>query len=321
MHNSTRLLSVMVISAALPVCAQAAELKWNGFLDFTYMLSDGTWDTTPSTPSPYENKFDMNGELDLNTSLGNKVTARMDFDLGKVDDTVGGNPDSGRFEQAFVNWESPKGLQLKGGLMNNPLGWEAEDAPDMYQISHGQLYTVWDLSTGLSGNNVIGVAVSGNAGVATLTGAFLNDLGQVDEQNSFLAMINFKPDNRLDLEIGFITQDAGLESIVDFNGTYTQGLFMVGAELMLASEYMDMGLAATGTYKFSEQVTGTLRLDSISYDIPDVDDSRSITLAVGYMLDKNLMVNAEVRINNADDTGAAFVADGDQVQMELIATF
>lgn len=344
MHNPTRLLTVLVVSALLPVCVQAAEpkqapemkpapemkqapemkyapvLKWNGFLDLTYMLSDGTWDTTPATPSPYENKFDMNGELDLNTSLGNKVTARMDFDLGKADDTVGGDPDSGRFEQAFVNWESPRGLGLRGGLMNNPLGWEAEDAPDMYQISHGQLYTIWDVVTGLSGNNVIGVAVSGKAGVATLTGAFLNDLGQVDEQNSFLGMINFKPDNRLDLEIGFVTQDAGLESIVDFNATYTEGLFLVGAEIMLASEVVDMSFGVTGVYKFSEQVSGTLRLDNVSYDIPNADDTRSITFAVGYMLDKNLTANAEVRINSADDTGLV-VEDGDQVQLELVATF
>lgn len=283
------------------------------------MLSDGTVDSPATSPS--ESKFDMNGELDLNTKLGNKVSARMDLDLGKVDYTTGGNADSGRFEQAYINWESPKGLQLRGGLMNNPLGWEAEDAPDMYQISHGQLYTIWDeWVTGLSGNNVIGVAVSGKAGIATLTGAFINDLGQEDEQNSFLGTINFKPDNRLDLEIGFVTQDAGLESIVDFNGTYTEGLFMVGAEVMLASEFIDMGLGVTGVYKFSEQVSGTLRLDNVSYDIPNADDTRSITFAVSYMLEKNLTANVEVRINSADDTGLV-VEDGDQVQLELVATF
>lgn len=345
MRNPTRLLSVMVISAALPLCVQAAEpkqapemkhvpdLKWNGFLDLTFMLSDGTVDSPATSPS--ESKFDMNGELDLNTTLGNRVTARMDFDLGKVDNSPMANGDSGQFEQAYVNWESPNGLRLRGGIMNNPLGWEAEDAPDLYQISHGQLYSLWDnipvfdptpapgswsLMSGQNGNNVVGILVSGKAGVATLTGAFLNDLSQVDEQNSFMGVINFKPDNRLDLEIGFVTQDAGLETIMDFNGTYTDGLFMVGAEVMLASEFVDMGFGVTGVYKFSEQVSGTLRVDNVSYDIDGVDDSRSVTVAVGYMLEKNLMANAEVRINNTDDA-SGIIADGDQVQLELVATF
>ena len=303
-----QMVPVLVMTALFPLHAGAADLKWNGFLDFTFMAVDDTGSGVSST----ESKFDIMGELDLNAALGNNVTSRMDFDLGTSES-------SARFEQAFVAWESPQGLQLKGGLFNNPLSWEAEDAPDLYQISHGQLYSIWDSTTALSGNNLLGVAVSGKTGSVTLTGAILNDLTQTDERNSLMAMVSIKPNANLELDVGFITQDRFLETIVDVNMTYTQGLVMVGGEIMLPSNVIDMGLGITGTYKFSPQASGTLRFDSVSYEQSGVDNSRSITVAAGYMLEKNLMVNAELRSNNSDNRG--FLADGNQVQLELIATF
>lgn len=314
-----RVIPALVMTALFPLHAGAADLKWNGFLDFTFMAID---DTT-SGPSPTQGKFDMMGELDLNATLGNAVTARMDFDLGTAMQTMPMG-DSSRFEQAFVAWDSPKGIQFKGGLFNNPLSWEAEDAPDLYQISHGQLYSIWDYTTELNGDNLMGVAVSGKTGIVTLTAAALNDLQQVDEKNSFMGMVEIKPDTQMDLKVGFITQKTLFKTIVDINATYTQGLIMLGGEIMLPSEIIDMGLGITGTYKFSEQVSGTLRFDNVSYDRKGYDDSRSFTIAASYMLDKNLMVNAELRSNGSDNNFYAAKiknADGNQVQLELIATF
>ena len=329
-----RMVPVLVMTALFPLHADAVDLKWNGFLDLTFMAADDTVSGTSDT----ESKFAIQGELDLNAALGDKVTARIDLDLGSATITDPGmtiidcnatltgvtcdvlapeKEDSGRFEQAFVAWESPQGIQLKGGLFNNPLSWEAEDAPDLYQISHGQLYSIWDSTTALSGNNLLGVAVSGKTGSVTLTGAILNDLLETPEKNSFLGMVSIKPNAQMDLKVGFITQDALLETILDVNMTYTQGLVMVGGEIMLPSEFINMGLGVTGTYKFSEQATGTLRFDNVSYDGNAGDDSRSITVAASYMLEKNLMVNAELRSNSSDDEDV----DGNQVQLELIATF
>ena len=265
----------------------------------------------------------INARCDFISQIRVQIQFAIDFDLGH---SLSGG-DSGRFEQAFLAWESQKGLQLKGGQFNNPLSWEAEDAPDLYQISHGQLYGIWNETTRLSGDNLMGVLVSGKTGVVTLTGAVLNDLRQVNEKNSFLGMVAIKPDAHMDLKVGFITQDTYLKTIVDINATYTQGLFMVGGEIMLPSDYIDMALGVTGTYKFSEQVMGTLRFDNVSYDKSGVDDSRSITIAASYMLEKNLMVNAEFRSSSTDNIPAKdypdgnFVRDGNQVQLELVATF
>lgn len=329
-----QIVPVLVMTALFPLHAGAADLKWNGFLDLTFMAVD---DTVEANPSETESKFGIAGELDLSVALGNKVTTRFDLDLGsskvsQVDpatiecsftlttvscDVPPQDEDSGRFEQAFVEWESTQGINLKGGLFNNPLSWEAEDAPNMYQISHGQLYEIWDITTALSGNNLLGIAVSGKTGAVTLTGAILNDLLEVPEKNSFMAMALFKPNAQMDLKVGIITQDTLLETILDINMTYTQGLVMLGGEIMLPSELIDMGLGITGTYKFSEQVMGTLRFDNVSYD-GDLDDTRSLTVAVGYMLEKNLAVNAELRSNTSDDDEDF---DGSQVQLELVATF
>jgi hypothetical protein len=313
MIPTRRMVPALVMTALFPLHAGAADLKWNGFLDFTFIAAD----STTSGPSPTQSKFDINGELDLNTNLGNNVSSRIDFDLGN---SLAG-ADSARFEQAFLAWASPKGLEVKGGQFNNPLSWEAEDAPDSYQISHGQLYTLWDNTTSLSGNNVLGASVSGKTGMVTLTGALLNDLQQVAEKNSFLGMVDIKPDDHMDLKVGFVTQDIQYKTIVDINGTYTQGLFMVGGEIILPSNSVDMGLGVTATYKFSDQVMGTLRFDNVSYDTNGVDDTRSITVAVSYMIEKNLTANAELRANSSGNNASSLIRDGSQAQLELIATF
>ncbi|MBI3774407.1 MAG: hypothetical protein HY273_02435, partial [Gammaproteobacteria bacterium] len=78
MKSIRRVVPALVMTALFPLHAGAADLKWNGFLDFTFMAVD---DTTPTGPSPTQSKFDINGELDVNVALGNNVTTRMDFDL------------------------------------------------------------------------------------------------------------------------------------------------------------------------------------------------------------------------------------------------
>jgi hypothetical protein len=260
-----------------------------------------------------QSRFDTTGELDLQAGLSPQTSARFDVDLAAGD----AQGDAASLEQAFFRWESAQKVAVKGGVFNNPLGWEAEDAPDKYNITPGLLYLIWDDATALYGNNVAGVSVSGKVGQATLTGALLNDLYNEPETHSVMAAVNFAPVAGVDLEAGFVTQETGYETIVDLNATYTQGLYTVGGEIMLPSELVDMAIGVTGVLKFNDQTSGVIRFDNVSYDASGIDDTSSITFGLSYMLDKNLVVNGEVRMNESDIEDI----DGDLISMELIATF
>lgn len=323
----------LMLSVLVTGTSQAASANFSGFADVVYVLSDGV----NNSPSPVEGTFDVTAEVDVDVVITDSMTARIDVDLNLTDNTGFGQSDSGRIEQGFFSWTSASKVNVMGGVFNNPLGWEAEDAPDLYQISHGQIYNLWDASTDLNGNNVAGVAVSSPLGPVSVTGAILNDLGAVAEEQSILAMVNFTPENMkgLELEAGFALQDGGVENIIDVNATYEKGVFMVGGELMLASEGIDYAFGVTGGYKINDQFGMTARLDDVSFDVPGVSDVITLTFAASYLLDQNLVVNFELRINNSDfepgilPGGPVFggldcstlACDGELIQVEAIATF
>lgn len=308
--------------------ANAATAEMSGFADITYVLSDGISDS----PSASEGKFDVAAELDVKTSMNKNMSAQIDLDFNLTDNSGFGSSDSGRIEQGFFSWKSPSDITVMGGVFNNPLGWEAEDAPGLYQISHGQIYNLWDSTTDLYGNNLAGVAVSAAVGPINVTGALVNDLGNVAEEQSLMAIANYSPENirGLELEVGFVSQDLGMETIIDINGTFQKAMLTFGGELMLPSELVDFALGVTGSYKINDQISVTGRFDDVSYDAPGVDDAISITFAASYLLDKNLVANIELRFNDSDFTplnSAAFggcsvaACDGEIIQLEAIATF
>ncbi|NOX42429.1 MAG: hypothetical protein GXP19_01660 [Gammaproteobacteria bacterium] len=310
--------------------AVAANTELSGFADIVYVVSDGVNDP----PFVTENRFDVSAELDLKTSINDAMSTRIDIDLNTNSGALGGG-DSARLEQAFFSWDSDSAIKIKAGVFNNPLGWEAEDAPDLYQISHGQIYEIWDRETDFSGNNVAGVEVSATIGAMQIMGALLNDLGNVVEEQSLMGLARYSPERMPDLalEAGFVTQDQGLETIIDVNATLVMSALTVGAEILLPAENIDFAIGGTGSYKISDQLSVTGRVDHVSYDdpsAPTVDDVFSITLAASYMLDKNLVANVELRINDSDLTNtnsfafggcSAVTCDGEVIQVEAIATF
>jgi hypothetical protein len=86
---------------------------------------------------------------------------------------------------------------------------------------------------------------------------------------------------------------------------------------MLPAEGVDLGLGMMAAYKFSDQLSGTLRFSNIAFDESGVDDARQLSFGVSYLLDKNLIANAEVSLlDYGDDIG-----DGDIVTLELLAKF
>ena len=212
-------------------------MQINGFVDIVWTLSDGTDEGVNGD----EGHFSTSGEIDVQTALKGPISLRMDADLNP---SPSGGADSGRLEQAFLTWDIQNNINLKAGVFNNNLSWEKEDAPDMYQVTHGLLWDVWNQSTvDLDGNNITGLELAYSADIFTLMVGFLNDIGGVAEENSvkFAGEIRAMPN--LNVVVGLITQDAGLENIIDVNATWTlDDKLTIGGEIMMPDEIVVIDL-------------------------------------------------------------------------------
>lgn len=313
----------VIAALAIPTVGHSAamtDIKVDGFIDIVWAVSDGTDEGVNGS----EGHFGTSGEVDLKTKLSGPMMMRLDADLGTA--TTGG--DSAELEQAFLGWAINNELMLKAGVFNNNLTFEAEDAPQLYQITHGQLWDIWNVSTAENGNNLQGVELSYKQADFTAFVGFLNDLGQVPEENSLKLGVEVGAIKDLKLTAGLITQDAGVENIIDINALWNiDDALTVGGELMLPSEFIDSGLMIMANYKINEKLSGTARYDLVSYDITGADDTSSITIAGLYAIEDNLFANAEIRINSDDNTPTSSSingigeGDGTTVHLELLATF
>jgi hypothetical protein len=338
---------------AIPTTAFSADaktamqnLKTSGFVDVVYVLSDGTDEfNNADNKSTIDKKFGVSGELDLETELNARTTMRMDLDLTTgISITSPDTPDSASFEQAFVGYAFDQNMKLKAGIFNNRLSFEKEDAPELYQVTHSQLWDIWDEQTSLNGNNLAGLEFSANVGVVTLFAGLLNDLNDAAEEMSFELGAEIKPMESMDIVAGLISADSGegtfnpagtptgdiaAGTIFDANITWKWNQLMVGGGVLTADEVYDLGMQATGNYAFTDQFSGTARIDYVKYE-GDYDNTTSITLAALFAVDKNLYANAEVRLMQNDDHAGSpaatrndnsKVGDGSMLFLELLGTF
>ncbi len=330
---------------AIPTSAFSADaktalqnLKTSGFVDAVYVLSDGTDENNNAdNESVIDKKLFVSGELDLDTELNPRTEMRMDLDLS-TDDS------SAIFEQAFMDYAFDQNMKLKVGVFNNNLSFEKEDAPDMYQVTHSQLWDIWDEQTSLNGNNLAGLEFSANVSMVTLMAGLLNDRNDAAEKISFKLAAEIKPMDSMDIVAGLISADSGEETffpngvptgdiaagtIIDANITWKWKQLMVGGGVLTADEVYDLGMQATANYAFTDQFSGTARIDYVKYE-GDYDNTTSISLAALFAWEKNLYANAEIRLMQNDDHAGSPVAtrnlngkvgDGSMLFLELLGTF
>ena len=305
--------------------AVALDVTPSGFVDMVWTLSDGT----DLGKYGAEGRFDTSGELDVEANLKEGISMRFDADINPG--SAGG--DSGRLEQIFLNWNIDEKMALKGGVFNNNLTWEREDAPDMYQITHGQLWDIWESTTVEDGNNLAGLEFSYQLEKVKLMVGYLNDLRNdipaASDKNSLKVAGEIKAMDNLDITVGLITQDQSLENIVDIHATWKLNKFLIGGEILFADELIDNGFMVMTNYQFNDKFSGTARFDFVSYDSAFLaEDTSSITVAALYSISQNLFANAEIRFNddgNQTPTTVVppFVGEGDgtTARLELLATF
>ena len=325
---------VAPLMLALPTTGFSADakiaiqnLKANGFVDVVYVLADSTDENNnANNESTIDKKFAVSGELDLQTELNPRTALRMDLDLST-------DANSAIFEQAFVDYAFDQNMKSKAGVFNNRLSFEKEDAPELYQVTHSQLWDIWDEQTSLNGNNLAGVDFSANVGMVTLFAGLLNDLNNAAEKMSYQLGAEIKPMESMDIVAGLISADSGTDTdgnagtIIDANITWKWKQLMVGGGILTADEIYDLGMQATGNYAFTDKFSGTARIDYVSYE-GDADNTTSVTFAALFAVDKNLYANAEIRLmQNNDHAGSTTpniyskVGDGSQLYLEVLGTF
>ena len=310
----------------------AAAADTSGFVDITYTIADDQA-VGVTTPSPTEGKFGANGEIDFSASPADGVTVRVDVDLELTPGTTG----SANLEQAFFAWGATEGVTVLGGVFNNPIGMECGDAPCMWGTNGGVVGNILNHQTALDGNNVAGLAAAFAAGPATVTVGLLNDLQQVNEENSIAIVVNASPIEGLDLEVGYAsqadtathtTQATGLttaEDVLDVNVSYA----IPGVEgLSVALDYLAPGKVIDSAYELmANYSTGPwgfgVRLEEVSWEASGSTDSDRTTFHASYQVASNLTAILEVADGDNVNPGTAVTGiEADSLTtLELIATF
>lgn len=308
-----KLLPLAIAAAMAPGFAAAADVS--GFVDVMYNISN---DSAPTT----DGSFGAAAEVDFIASPADGVTTRVDVDFNLTPGATGGAD----LEQAFFAWGATEGVTVIGGVFNDPIGMECGDAPCMWGTNGGIVGNALNGQTVLNGNNLAGLAVAGDVGPATVTVAYVNELGGMAEENTFALIVNASPAEGLDLELGFATQElvGGTEGVTDINGSFAipgvEGL-SVGADILIGSEALDMAYEVMVDFSMDAFGVG-LRLEDASYAVGD-SNSRT-TIHGSYMIASNLTAVLEVAdgtVDNVAMNGVDGIVADSVTTLELIATF
>ena len=316
---SSLALSALIVTPS--AVAVELDITPSGYVDFIWTLSDGT----DVGKNGEEGQFDTSGELDIESKLNESVSIRVDADINPST----GDGDSARLEQIFLKWDIDPKMSLMGGVFNNKLTFEREDAPDMYQITNGQLWDIWSTATEESDNNLQGLEFNYQFDKVNLILGYLNDLGGVPEKNSVEVAAQITATKNLDITLGLITQDQNFENIFDIFASYKMKKWLFAGEILVADKLVDNGLMLMTNFQFNDKVSATARYDLVSYeDTFLADDTSSLTIAGLYSFSKNLIARAEIRFNddnNQPATGATIPdigeGDGTTARLGLLATF
>ena len=311
-------LALSALIATPSAVAVELDITPSGYVDFIWTLSDGT----NLGKNGEDGQFDTSGELVIESHFKEGISMRFDLD---VNPSTAGS-DSARLEQIYLKWDIDPKMSLMGGVFNNKLTFEHQDAPELYQITNGQLWDIWDTSTAEDGNNLQGLEFNYQLNEVNLIIGYLNDLDNTPEKNSVEVAAEIKAIENLDITLGLITQDQNLENIFDIFASYKKGKLLFAGEIMIANKQVDSGFMLMTNLQLNDKFSATARYDLVTYENTFLaDDTSSLTIAGLYDISKNLFARAEIRFNNDDNQPVAAPSvgegDGTTARLELLATF
>ena len=337
----------LAVAGALvsPLTAMADDAEVSGFID-VFANSD-------SNPV-----FTADAEVDVSKKVG-AVTVRVDMDVrltgngatspldadgdGVVTPTEVAeysDNNTANLEQAFFAWAATEQVTVLGGLFNNPIGQELEDAPDMEFSSHSTVWKILDHQTALYGNNLAGIAAAVAAGPATVTLAVVDDLGLATNnagdkgKTSAALVVNATPMAGLDLELGYVSQDdqevantpttAG--NVLDFNAAFKTGPVTVGLDYLAADNLIDSAANLWAGFAVNDKLNLKARYETVALEGGGIDDPTKTTVYATYAINSNLSAALEYSTGSNDDTSGMVstvtgIVDDDVTTLEFIGTF
>ena len=321
---------IVVGSAGL---GHAGDLVTSGFVDITLPLTNEVADGTcgsPATPGGTttnctELQFGATMEVDFEKKQG-PVTVRVDLDFPVTAGVGTGNNLLGaiiteqmRFDLAIPGGEGLN-LNLTTGVFNSPIGFEAQDAPDLLQTTNGQLFA-------LVPSNLAGLRLSGGNDMVSGSLIFVNDwnntLPQVTagfgEENSVGITLAVNPMPIVGLSFGYLSS-AGLPT-EDLINVIVSGTVMPSADLDLlyavefVSDEINDGLGITLNATHGKH-GATIRYDMVE-TTGSAAEPTTLTVALLCQAADNLGVVVEWKSSDPDTAASATDALG----LEFVATF
>ncbi len=271
----------------------AGDVKVSGYAD--------AWTTLSSSVKSNAIKTGTKAEVDFEKTDG-KITVRVDVDLPGA-----------AIEQAKITQGLGDSMSLTAGKFNAPIGFESQDAPDMWQYSNGQLF-------GLTPDNLTGLMFSWWAGPASLDLYLANDKSGVDGatpeafDNSLGANAKLAA-GPANVQIGLVTTEAASGNLMDVvvSGNIPAG----GMDTAVAFEYLkDDSTDGWGlTANHMHGVHGlTFRYDSVTPK--GGKDTKTMTLAL--LCNMSAPLSTRVEYKKTDNpTGT----DPDQIVIQWVAKF
>ncbi len=305
----------------------------NGYVMSTFAITDdfaenqGT-DADGNPANASERKFKTAGKLGFGAMINDDAYARIDV---VINNPYASATDEFAVQQAFGAWRVHDMAKVQVGRFNSPLGAEAHNKSDLTTISHGLIRTdiLNHQITQGDGNNVEGAAVHLMAGPAKVTLGLLNEIGGVDDANSFLLNISGSPIDGLDLGLGVLTQedntptnDQSYENLINFNVAYSLDAggmpVRVWFDYITAGEILDSGMSLGGHIGLPNNFGITLRYDMVEYDGGAEDTA--ITVAGNWKAADNVDLRLEWRSDDIESQGLPAI-DGDKITLAAVFKF
>ncbi|MEX0322124.1 MAG: hypothetical protein AB3N63_08200 [Puniceicoccaceae bacterium] len=296
--------NLIALFAAGAVCATSAlnaeivlaeDLSLSGYIDLYASGYDGPGDTSETGLAEFETAFAFNTE---------PFSALVELSYDGTDAS---------FEDAYVTYTVDDNLSFSAGNIFSYLGFEGQDAPDLYQFS----YAYRDFTSILPG-----WAVGAAMDYATDVYSFGIWVGDADDSDISVEVAgSYSPVEGLTLFAGY-ANDPGYETInfwvsYEYEGwTFAAEIADVDNDDMYSYDntaYLFMANYAYENYGITFRYS--VQEDEMSYDSSELEDWNLFTISPSYVFSDNLAGLCEL----------SFIDDGGDMDyawaFELVYTF
>lgn len=314
---ATLLLSLGAMSAQ---AEEKSPLSISGFVDMSYYSTD----LDGADPSMGLDQ----AEIDLAYDFGNKLSVNVDIEYHNADPVNTADGVGVDLEQAYMTYAYTDNISVKAGRFLSYSGFESEEPTGLYQYS-GTGYAKYFY--GYYQQGVSGMYSADKFAVAV---SVVNSLAGFKDFNAdspaIETMFAFMPTESITLKAFYSMDETATGQDIDMInlwGSYAAGPLTVGLEYNMADNTAGDDTEASGylamvNYAFTDKVGLTLRYNA--WEVEDsltgaaTEESSGITISPSYMVNDNLLMVFEYRMDSNEGTAGA---DANSFAVEALVTF